>query len=326
MRRGLKASLGIVVSLVLLGLLIVWQPLDEYLAVWRQAMLWPILLAFALTVPMVLLRARQTWSLARLQGMRVGFRPLVGLQLATTFYGMFVPGIVAVGLLRWYRLARLGGDPKATLALVVFSRLLEIEVALMLGLAFWLLDPMAPGGPGLPAAFLGIWAVTALARFAAFHPSTARWAGRLMAERWPLERFAAVRSRLAGLLEVTGRYGALTGRAWVILLSNILASNALGLLAAGLVAMALGMDVGWATLGWARSILALAMLFPITWAGIGLREATMAAALVASGQPPAASVALGLTLSLRVVIEAAAGGLAELHAWLSPSPRQSTHG
>ncbi|HEX2526051.1 MAG TPA: lysylphosphatidylglycerol synthase transmembrane domain-containing protein [Geminicoccus sp.] len=325
MGRGLKAFLGIAFSLVLLGLLIWWQPMDEYLAVWQQATLWPIAVVFLLTIPMVMLRARQTQSLARLQGMQVGFGPLVGLQLATTFYGLFVPGVVAVGVLRWYRLAKLGGDPKATMALVVFSRLLEIEMALLLGLIFWMLDPLAPGSPGLPITFFLIWAVTALTRFAAFHPWTANRLEGLIVAYWPAQRLGGIRSRLIGLLGVTARYGTLTGRAWATLLTNVLASNALGLLSASLAAMAVGMEVSLITLGWARAILALALLLPITWAGIGLREATLAGALVAAGQPAAASVALGLLLSLRVVLEAAAGGLVELHAWLSPSPQQRSN-
>ena len=157
--RHWTSWLGMAVSLGLLGLVLASQPLDGFLAVLRQAMLWPVLLAFALTVPMALLRAWQTSCLARLQGMRVGFGPLLGLQLATSFYGLFLPGVVAAGVLRWYRLARLGGNPQATLALVVFSRLLEIEVALLLGLLFWFLDPAAPGWPALPAAFAAMAAV-----------------------------------------------------------------------------------------------------------------------------------------------------------------------
>ena len=131
--------------MALLSLLIFLQPFGEYAAVWEQARLWPVMLAYGLTVPMVLLRAWQAACLARLQRISVGFGSLVGLQLATTFYGLFAPGIVAAGMLRWYRLARLSGETGATLALVVFSRMLEIEIALLLGLCFWLADSAAPG-------------------------------------------------------------------------------------------------------------------------------------------------------------------------------------
>jgi uncharacterized membrane protein YbhN (UPF0104 family) len=320
MRGRWKNGIGILFSLSLLGLVLAWQPLDQFAVVLRQVVLWPVLLAFALTVPMVLLRTWQTSCLARLQGMQVGFGPLLGLQLAISFYGLFLPGVVAAGVLRWYRLARLGGDPQATLALVVFSRLLEIEMALLLGLLFWFLDPGAPGWPGLPGMFAALAAGVAVLRYLAFHPRAAAWTEVQLSAWWPERRLAGLRRRLIELLGVTGRYGSLTGRAWGILLLNILGSHALGLLSVVLVAGALGMEVGIATLGWARAILALALLLPITWAGIGLREATMAAALVAAGQPGPAAVALGLLLSLRVLLEALAGGLVELHARLTPTP------
>lgn len=303
--------------MALLSLLIFLQPFGEYAAVWEQARLWPVMLAYGLTVPMVLLRAWQAACLARLQRISVGFGSLVGLQLATTFYGLFAPGIVAAGMLRWYRLARLSGETGATLALVVFSRMLEIEIALLLGLCFWLADSAAPGAPALPMAFAGLFLVLFMARYAAFHPQVAAVISGLVSRWWPVGRLARLRAHLLDLLAVTGRYGTLTGPAWATLLLNILAGHMLGLLSVGLIALAVGMDVGWATLGWARAVLALALLLPITWAGIGLREATLAVALVAAGQPAAAAVTMGLLLSLRVLIEACAGGLGELHAWLA---------
>src|SRR3954454_16248991 len=102
MDRSRKMALRLAVGLVMLGVVISWQPLGAYVALWREVTLWPVALAYCLTAPMVLLRARQTQYLASLQGMRVGFGPIVDLQLATTFYGLFAPGIVAMGVLRWY--------------------------------------------------------------------------------------------------------------------------------------------------------------------------------------------------------------------------------
>ena len=54
MGRGLKAALGMTFSLVLLGLLVSWQPIDDYRAVWAQASLWPIVAAFLLTIQLAL--------------------------------------------------------------------------------------------------------------------------------------------------------------------------------------------------------------------------------------------------------------------------------
>lgn len=325
MRRSTKTVLKLAVGVTLLGVVLSWRPWGEYAAVWRGITPWPAILAFCLTAPMVMLRARQAQYLASLQGMRLGFGPLVGLQLATTFYGLFAPGIVAMGLLRWYRLARLGGDPKATLALVVFSRMVEIEMALLTGLLFWAADQDAPRSPALPLAFAGMLVAVAAIRWLSFHPQAGSRATHLMQAVLPTHLGVRLRSRLVDLLEVGGRYGALTARAWLVLLLNVLVGQVLSIATIGLLATALGMDVGWATLGWARAVLTLALLLPITWAGVGLREATLAAALVAAGQPAAAAVSLGLLLGLRVLLEAAAGGIVEWHPWQrEPEYRRST--
>src|SRR4051794_35708848 len=179
MHRSRRMMFRLSIGVVLLGVVTSWQPLGEYGALWREVTFWPLALAYCLTAPMVLLRARQTQYLASLQGMHVGFRPLVALQLATTFYGLFAPGVVAMGLIRWYRLARLGGDPKATLALVIFSRFIEIEMVLLLGFLFWVADPNAPGGPGLPLSFVGLLLATAAFRSLAFGAQAGPRASRL---------------------------------------------------------------------------------------------------------------------------------------------------
>ena len=95
-------------------------------------------MAFSLLAPMIGLRVWQMRHLARLQAMDLAVGELVKLQLATAFYGLFLPGILAVGGFRWYRLARLGGSGPATLALVTNVRLLETETTLALALVFWL--------------------------------------------------------------------------------------------------------------------------------------------------------------------------------------------
>ena len=224
--------------------------------------------------------------------------------------------LVATGAVRWYRLAKLSGSGPSMLALIVFSRLLEIEMLLLLGTVFWLADPHAPARFAGATLFAGGFLLAFLARFVAFHPAVARRVSASLQRVWPADRALRLRRHTLDLLEVTGRYGVISARPRAVLALTVFASHMLNLLALALLARGVGMDVSWLTLGWARSILGLALLLPITWAGIGLREATLTGALVAAGQP-AAAVALGLLVTLRALLEAAAGGLVEWRDWLS---------
>ena len=322
MRPAGRSRAKLLAKLALAGvgiaLLIAWQPLDDYAKVWRQIAVAPVLAAFSLLVPMIGLRIWQVRHLARLHGMDIAVGDLAKLQLAIAFYGLFLPGVLAAGALRWYRLARLGGNGPATLALVAFLRLLEIETTLALGLVFWIADARAPGGAALGvAAFGGLLLATSAARFAAFSPRVARRAAGMLERRWPPDRGRRWRGKVLELLESTRGYGRLAAGSWRGLLLAAVGQQLLGLLSLVLLAHAVGLDAGWATLGWARAFLMLAALLPVTWGGIGLRELTIAGALVAAGYPGAPAVTIGLLLSLRGLIEAALGGLIELRAWLA---------
>jgi hypothetical protein len=328
MTRGTRARALALAKLVLAGgvlwLLIAAQPVGDYLALWQNIAILPVMAAFALALPLIGLRVWQTRHLARLQGMALGVGDLLRLHFAIAFYSLFLPGVLATGAVRWYRLARLGGKGAATLAMLVFSRLLEIEATLAIGLMCWLADARAPGGSALgAAAFGGALLAAALAHRAAFSPRTAGRAARALERRWTGGAAARWRERLLELLAATGRYGGLAASSWRGLLLSLLAQHVIGLASLGLLVHAVGLEVGWLTLGWARALMLLALLVPATWGGIGLREATMGGALAAAGYALTPAVTVGLLLSLRGLIEAALGGVLELRGRLARTRREA---
>lgn len=109
---------------------------------------------------------------------------------------------------------------------------------------------------------------------------------------------------------------------WVVTCS--LLWNGLGILSIFLAAMAVGAEVSWVTLGWMRSLLAIILLLPLGWGGVGVREATVAAILQPYGVAPALAIAIGAIVSLRNILEAVLGGLVEVASlWRKRRPERS---
>jgi uncharacterized membrane protein YbhN (UPF0104 family) len=90
--------------------------------------------------------------------------------------------------------------------------------------------------------------------------------------------------------------------------------NGLAVLSIVLAALAVGADVSWVTLGWMRSLLAVILLLPLGWGGLGVREAGVVAILQPYGVAPVLALAIGALVSLRHILEAVLGGVVELMA------------
>jgi glycosyltransferase 2 family protein len=88
-------------------------------------------------------------------------------------------------------------------------------------------------------------------------------------------------------------------------------THAFGIATALLLASAVGSEVSIPALVWVRSLMSVLLLLPIGWAGVGVREVSLALMLAPFGMPPTEAVALGVLLSLRALLEGVLGALVE---------------
>ncbi|HEX6113072.1 MAG TPA: lysylphosphatidylglycerol synthase transmembrane domain-containing protein [Geminicoccaceae bacterium] len=285
-------------------------PLGEVALALRGADRWPIALGFALVVPKLLTSGLRMLALVRAQNFRLGLGTLIAINLATSFYALFLPGQLVAGTVRWYKLARAEGQPAAALAVVGFSRLIELEVTLAIGLAFWVVDPQARQMHLLPALLVA----AALAACIGIHAAGPSLAGRIA----PRASGNGWGARAAAVAEAVGRFRRLTLRAQLAALGYSALTHLFGIATMVLFAWGLDSDVGFATLAWVRSLMAVLLLLPISWAGVGVREISLALLLTTFGVAAEVAVALGLLLSLRALLEGAMGALVEAKSAVRP--------
>lgn len=298
------------ISAGLLGLIFATVPFAEVLASVQAVQLWPVLIGVGLTPLMVYLSAAQTKVLLHKQGITLTTGQIVRINFITRFYGLFLPGVVAGGAIRWYRFARNDGKPAEALATILFARLLYTMLALVLGLGCWLLDSVARenlhfgGGLGLMLIILAstIWLFchrNRAARIVAYLdslsglPRIVRSAGR---------RFLLSMLAFRGLgLKQMG-----------LLLIVYSLEHLLGLASYVLFALALNIDLGIASLAWVRTYILLLALAPISISNLGVREGGLIYMLASYGVAPGLALAFSLLLFSRNVVAALIGGLLEV--------------
>ena len=306
-----RVALRVILSAAILWILFTRIPLPEVTRVLRSVNAGYVLLAIALVPFYSYIGAAQQHVLTNHQGLTLSTARILEINIAAQFYGLFLPGYLAGGVLRWYRMSR-GGKAIAALAAIAFNRLLETLTLLVIGVAMWLLARPPQVAPIFTVLMLGalIGAVVVFATL--FDGRLASWArARLTSRRWPLLP-RRLQAKLGESIDATERFSTMPAREARRLGILVVIRHALEFASFTLMALAVGIHLSLPTLGWIRSFMALALMLPLAFAGIGLRETTLLVALQPYGVAAESAVALSILLLGRYLLAAIGGGLWEL--------------
>lgn len=297
--QGLKLAFGG----LLLWLLFTRVDIARFWAVARESS--PAWLAAAVASYFVMVLAA-TWrwrQLLRLQGIGVQFRALLESMTVALFFNNFLPSNVGGDVMRVRDTAAAAGSPAQATAIVVVDR-----IAGLVGLILVAAVSSAFAGDRLPFSAAWIWAGLAagiVGSVAAFR-LPALLDGRL--ERLRSTRVGAIVARLTSML---ARFGAApTGLAECVAISVVVQLASIGLYAA--VARALHLTVHPLDIALIVPLASLIQAVPISFNGIGLREAAFTVLFGRAGVPPEAALLLSLEATAVVLGFSLLGGLAYL--------------
>ena len=298
-------------SAALLAYLFSVIPAREVLSALREADPLRVAAALLLAVPAFAMAAIQQKVFTDLQGMKLTLREITEINLASRFYGLFLPGYLAGGAYRWARMAQPAKQPAEAFAAIAFNRWLETLVILILGLLYWLVGRPPEVGPSTTVGVI-LAIVVMAAGYGLFFDQ--RLSGALW-ERLGLgssSRQGGTGRRMAGrVLAATGRFGDLSAQGTVRAGTLCALRHLLDVVVFVLFAAALGVALPFAAAGWIHSAVLLAMMLPIAYAGLGVREAGLVVVLDLFAVDPTDALALSFLLLARVLLTAGIGGAIE---------------
>lgn len=313
-RHATLLKLGFAMSS--LALLLWFVPLAEVVgALARSSIPWLL----AGTALQFAVRAAATFRMrvvAANQGAALNHFQLYTILLATQFYAMFLPGALAGGA-TWAKYVQRGADKAAAAAIVLINRAVLMGVVVAVGVCAWVLDRpgIQPPLDGVVAA--GVVAATVLLILLPALPAP------------QLQRVASGGGPGGRLLNFGKRFLLFLGLSRAGKLIVIASSIVESLLAAASFysfAVAVGVDVDPLAVLWVRAAIAVAMLLPITVAGLGVREAGLVGLGALLGISPALAMAWSFSILMGTIVVAAVGAVIEagaasrrVSAFLGPS-------
>lgn len=233
--------------------------------------------------------------LADVQGLRLSTFEVLRINLETRFYGLVLPGGAVTSVaVRSLRLGSSRTGYVGAFTAVALDRILSTLTLCGVGILFWLLARPPHSTTWLvvmAGAFAGLCAAMVVASrlFSATAAATDH-------------RLPFVGTRLARISEAVEQARGMRTSALGRALGLSALAHLLGIAAHVCIAASLGLNLGAATIGWIRTVLALAAMVPISVAGVGLREGASLLTLPALGVGEESAVAYGLLVSVVTIL------------------------
>lgn len=272
---------------------------------------WPVLRTLsAASMAFILALTAVTWGVSMIKWKTllpaVPLREVASFYFIGMLYSLVLPGQLAGEAVKAARLGARGPGLGHAGASVVIDRLTSlVGLGVVSGVGLWL-----SGHRGQMFRTVG-WAIALL---------TLAFVALLFVIRLPAVNRAATRSKY-GFLNAWATYG--VDRRLVIttmLLAVVLQFGNVAIVRA--IAAALSVPVGFADVAWVVGVVSMLTLVPISFGGVGVREAGFVGMMALIGIPAAQALSVSLICSLIVVIGACAGLLVELR-WLHQARRVS---
>lgn len=282
-----------------------------------------IIIALLITVLIVYMEAYTMKILTDKQRIGLSVSQIIEINLTTRFYGLFLPGYLAGGVIRLYKFSQPENKWMEALASITFNRLIGTVVLVMVGILFWVLDPKSNSNYIAGFILLIILSGLLVVYFLIFDGKVSCFL-RKYAEKIKLSLIPRIiRSNISKLLVSTSQYHSLSQSSLIYVFGLFLISNLLGVLSFYLFALSLGTDISFISIGWVRSFISIITMLPVSFAGLGVREGTLVFLLQPYGVSATDAVALSFLFFARTLLVAGIGGLFEARSLFLPSRSKS---
>jgi uncharacterized protein (TIRG00374 family) len=304
-RRLISRSIRYAIGIGLLVYIFSLVPLVDVFAAIRRSRPDYLLAALFVAITLQWLVAYRLRRVVNALGGSYSTAELFGINAATRFYGLFLPGGNVTGIaVRFYKIGSTRGMYAET-ALTLYSERVIATISLCaIGLIFWAMDQ--PAAPFWVMQVMGVVLLGSLYLLAVLMGVMPLLFAKLI-DRGMTRVGGSVMTKVRRAVE---QFRELPRSILIVVVSLSFVIHLLGICTFLLIAMSLGWSISFVSLGWIRSGLILATMIPISISGLGLREAAALLLLGTYGDDEAVAFSL-LVFAITVLVFSLLGGVIE---------------
>lgn len=299
----------IVRIIISLGILIYIFNIIPFKKVWlniSSANIWYILVALFMMQVNVYVAACKLKILTNKVKMSITVGNIFKINYITKFYDLFFPQVISGGVIRWYILSKTDKKPAETLASMMFNRLSDIQILVVLGLIFWIIDKPPESNKIMG---VGLFILTVML-FSVYPIVLNKKLYDFLLDKLNHIKFIPkiFIDKLNKLLVSVGKFQKLSKTELVNVFGFTFAKHMIGLLGVYIFARSIDMNIGFISIGWIRTILQIICMLPISINGIGIREGSLIFMLGLYGISSTSAVAFSFLLYIVNIFGAVVGG------------------
>lgn len=323
MKKWFSWLLKLSITSVILYYIFTSIPFSEVMKSIISAKVSYIIIALSIMAFVIYLEAYRLKILTDKQGMLLSIRQIIDINLITGFYGLFLPGYLAGGAIRWHKLSQPNNKWMEALASITFNRLIGTIVLVLVGILFWILDTNSGSNYMMGLILFAILTGLLITHFLVFDGKLScflkTYTRKINLSFIPKR----IRSKISKLFISTGQYHSLSQSSLIYIFGLSLTSHLLGILSFYLFALSIGINISFINIGWIRSFIVIIAVLPVSFAGLGVREGTLVFLLQPYGVPASDAVALSFLIFARALLLGGIGGLFEAKNLFLPSRGKS---
>ncbi len=293
--------LRVAVALVILFYLLRKIPISRVIDSLFSVSVGFVFAAFLASILLQLVLAYRLRLLTEKQKIYISTFDLLCINLSAVFYGLFLPGgSLTGGVVRFYKLSGLSDSRGRILVSMVFDRVVATVTLCVIGVFFWLLD------------FSNLRTVSIIAFMVGLFLACARLFSRkaISFKRW--EKVSLVPKRFGSLYLSLSRYRHASLGFILLVVFISLVAQLFGVFIYYLLAASLKLELSFVTIGWIRSAVVFATMFPVSFSGLGIREGVLLALLKPFEVPEKEALALSfLVFCTTLLLIGIIGGVLE---------------
>lgn len=309
MKKFFVLALKLSVTSGILYYIFTLVPFSDIIQSFKSAKAGYILAALVISLAMRYLQAWQFKLLIDQHQVSLSGIEILKINLIVAFYQLFLPGYLSGGAVRWHKISRSVNKPVEALSSILFSRLIDTLVVVMLGIMFCALDKKSGA---ISIITPGLFLFSGLILYAFMFNKRV---SSLLIEFPKKFKFKmipdVVASKIHKLVTATAQYRDISRGNKINIFCLSLSSHLLGMLTWYLLALSINLNIPFVSVAWARSFVLIVTLLPISFSGIGVRETSLIVLLQPYGITMTGAVALSFLILGRSIFFSAIGGTLE---------------
>jgi uncharacterized protein (TIRG00374 family) len=295
------------VSGILLIYLLTIIPFSDILSSLKSAEISLVLTGIILTAPIAFFSALETQYIMKVQGMTLTVVEILKINLATNFYGLFLPGTLSGGAIKWYKLSQFGSKSSAA-AVVVFNRFLEILMIVLIGMLFYFPPLYTSGNHKLAVLWVLLFLFMVTLYLLLLNKPTIDYIEKIILN---ILLHRIIKEKLCKFIRAMKQFQNIQLKDHFQIIGLLFFYHGIGIISFYCFAKSLNIDVNIWVIGWVRSAIFILVMIPLSVAGLGIREGILVFLLGQYGVLPNDSMALSFLFFTRNLLYSSVGAFFE---------------